>query len=160
MVSFSIFSLLTWYPFYHFIFLHTIFQNSYSPSPSSSFFSIQSTFKITHASLFPLVHTGIYHHHTSMSSCPLPLTGKHPPSHPSVSLLPPHFPSAKNFHFLDILIFYILFLPFCIIKSILPYLFANLPYPTTDVLLPEFPIHFHNVYTTRTIMILWPPCVF
>ena len=49
--------------------------------------------QITHVSLFLLVHTGIYHHYTSMSSCHS-ITGKHPPL--TISLTPaPTFPTAK-----------------------------------------------------------------
>ena len=130
MVSFSIFSLLTWYPFII----------SYSSIPSFKYLQPLSIFlfQITHASLFLLVHTGIYHHHTSMSSCHS-LSLASILLSPSVSLLP-HIPICKTFISWTFFHLYILFLPFCIIKSIFPYLFANLPYSTTDLLLPEFPI--------------------
>ena len=102
MVSFSIFfSTSHIVSFYHFIFFHTIFQILHS---YIYLFLLHIKYiQITHASLFLLVNTGIYHHHTSMSSCHSPLTGKHPPL-TSVSLLPPHS-HLQNFHFLDILSF-------------------------------------------------------
>ena len=57
--------------------------------------------QITHASLFILVHTYIYHNHTSMSSFHSFLQANILPS-PSVSLLPPHL-HLQNIHFWDIL---------------------------------------------------------
>ena len=55
----------------------------------------------------------------------------------------PHLPICKTLISWTLFHLYILFFPFCIIKAIFPYLFANLPYSNTDVLLPEFPIPFH-----------------
>ena len=95
--------------------------------------------QITHASLFLLVHTGIFHNHTPCH----PVTPSHwetsSSHHQSHSC--PHIPICKTFISWTFFHLYILFFPFCIIKSIFPYLFANLPYSTTDVLHPEFPIH-------------------
>ena len=95
MATFSIFLLLTRY----------LFIISYSSIPTFKSLTVplhlplSSPYKIhSNNTCFSvlLVHTGIYHHHTSMSSY-------HSLS-PSVSLLPPSF-HLQNFHFLDIFSF-------------------------------------------------------
>ena len=81
-------------PFYYFIFLHTIFQIFYSPSPSSSFLSspykVHSNNTCFSVSTSPHLHLSSSYFHVILS---LPLTGKHPP----LTILPTHFHLQNSF---------------------------------------------------------------
>ena len=105
MFYFSISSLLTRYRF--------IASYSFVPSFSSVTIPLHiECIQITHASLFQLVHTHSDHHHMSMSSF--------------------HFLSLTDIPLLPSGIFY---LPFRVIRHILPCFSANLQYSLADVLL-------------------------
>ena len=76
--------------FYHFLFLHTVFQIPYSPSPSSPY-KVHSNNTCFSVSTSPHRNLSSSYFHVILS---LPLTGKHPPL--TISLTPaPTFPSAK-----------------------------------------------------------------
>ena len=89
MVSFFYFSLLTWYILLLFHIPPHHLSNPLQPLSIFLFLLHIKYIKKTDASLFLLVHIGIYHHHTSMSSYHS-LSLANILLSPSVSLLPPH----------------------------------------------------------------------
>ena len=139
MVYFCIFFTSHIVPFYH----------SYSSIPSFKSLTALSIYlfllhikyiQITHASCFstsPHRHLSSSYFHVILS---LPHTGKHPSL--TISLTPAP-PSAKTLISCTFFHLYILFLLSVSLNQFFHTCFANLPYSTTDVLLPEFPIHFH-----------------
>ena len=120
------FSLLTRYPF---IISYSSIPSFKSPTaplhlPRSSPYKVHSHNTCFSVSTSPHRHLSSSYFHVILS---LPSHWQTSPL--TISLTPaPTFPICKTFISWTLFHLYILFLPFCIIKAIFPYLFANLPY--------------------------------